>query len=117
MCIKQVPSWDFDIVTHSGLFVPGRINTFSRMAGNIYGVAELSASPYYSLTLDTGTPEEPYVLPLTLIDSAKYICKWIIVVGKRIRIHQLLIVCEQYVTFVWSLYFIVCTLRVKCIFY
>lgn len=85
------------------------------MAGNIYGFVELSASPYYSLTLDTGTPREPFVLPLTLIDSAKYISQWITVVGKRIRIHQLLIVCEQYVSFVWSPYFIVCTLLVKYI--
>lgn len=70
------------------------------MVGNVYGFAELSASPYYSFTLDTGTPREPFVLPLTLIDSAKNISQWITIVGKRIRIHHLLIVCEQYVIFV-----------------
>ncbi|KAG8306974.1 hypothetical protein J6590_034517 [Homalodisca vitripennis] len=68
----------------------------TRLLEGVGGVVRLAAAPNYGMILDTGSPEHPYTVPLTLVDTAKHLPQWITVVGRQVWIHKLLVVCELF---------------------
>uniref|UniRef100_A0A1B6FEU2 CST complex subunit CTC1 n=1 Tax=Cuerna arida TaxID=1464854 RepID=A0A1B6FEU2_9HEMI len=68
----------------------------ARLLEGVGGVVRLAAAPHYGLTLDTGSAEEPYTVPLILVDTAKHLPQWISIVGQQVWIHKLLVVCELF---------------------